>query len=658
MIFSAEKLYDAHGSHRGRTHQLPKATRKNRLYPQSSPMQAVMRTPKARLSLFANTPPLLLAGAAGLGALGLFATPVALGQISPGGVHSVSGEVPPAIPMNVSAVAMLDGGYRVSWADSSFEEGGYEIERSPAFPERIRRVNANVVQATDTQLLPVARYRVRTVGRALRSDWSPWVEARSVAASFARLAPGRGFTAPTPVPAPVGTSGALGYDAKAIARWDVVPFQTFSGNFVVGVVAFHMNGIERVDFSVNGGPWMPVTEMKLNPATGVMGYNALLRAADFPTGRLEVRAVVIPRTAGEARVLGGDINAQVVSGEHSMVLFANARRTMAALTRYVSPTGQDSNDGRTSATPKRSVTDAIYSMHEERRNVDGATVYLLPGEHVIEGASWPRSQMANSQRWLTIEAMPGTPRDGVTVRGAGADNRLGFVKLLRWRNVKMAAVTGAEVVGSWEENSRVWYDNVIVDGVDRRNTTANGVFGWTSWGGGKYITDSVVRNLRDGTTGFALVRNVAMNGILSDAFSSSALVINSSVTDINPFTTDVHPDIVQFHGGDFRNVILYGLESDQNFQYANGVQGIFFSRAATHTDVAVVDCDISNTPSWSQALILEGPVTNLYVSGSRINGPAGYGENLTTRNVMFQNVHFTRTQPAPRPGVIFRNSQQ
>ena len=42
------------------------------------------------------------------------------------------------------------------------------------------------------------------------------------------LVAGSGFTAPTLEPGPVGTPGELGYDAKAIARWDVVPYQVFS----------------------------------------------------------------------------------------------------------------------------------------------------------------------------------------------------------------------------------------------------------------------------------------------------------------------------------------------------------------------------------------------------------------------------------------------
>jgi hypothetical protein len=100
-------------------------------------------------------------------------------------------------------------------------------------------------------------------------------------------------------PPAVGSQSAPGFDAKAIARWDVVPYQTFTSDFNVGVVAFHMNGIDRVDFSCNGGPWVTVREMQLNPQTNVWEYTARLRAADFAAdGPAEVRAIAYPVTGG------------------------------------------------------------------------------------------------------------------------------------------------------------------------------------------------------------------------------------------------------------------------------------------------------------------------------------------------------------------------
>lgn len=100
----------------------------------------------------------------------------------------------------------------------------------------------------------------------------------------------------------LGEPGDFGYDAKAMARWDVVPYQTFDGDFNVGVVAFHINYIDRVEFSVNGGPWLPVYTMSMNSQINVVEYWATLRASDFTDGPLELRAVAYPKV-GIPRVL-------------------------------------------------------------------------------------------------------------------------------------------------------------------------------------------------------------------------------------------------------------------------------------------------------------------------------------------------------------------
>jgi len=74
-------------------------------------------------------------------------------------------------------------------------------------------------------------------------------------------------------PATQGDYVANGYsqNENAIARWDVVPYQTFTGNFNVGVVAFATvlggNQLDHVAFAVNGGAWVNVSAMTANPQT-------------------------------------------------------------------------------------------------------------------------------------------------------------------------------------------------------------------------------------------------------------------------------------------------------------------------------------------------------------------------------------------------------
>jgi hypothetical protein len=81
---------------------------------------------------------------------------------------------------------------------------------------------------------------------------------------------GSGFVAVTNQPAALGAPGMVGYTARAIARWSTVPAQVVDGIMAVGVVAFHRNGIDRVSFSANGGPWLDVSAATANPDTGVV----------------------------------------------------------------------------------------------------------------------------------------------------------------------------------------------------------------------------------------------------------------------------------------------------------------------------------------------------------------------------------------------------
>lgn len=470
------------------------------------------------------------------------------------------------------------------------------------------------------------------------------------------LTPGEGWSGATAQPDAVGDSEGLGYSRKPNARWDS-PRDThdITGTLNIGVVAFHINaggsrGIDYVEIAANGGAWVRARR-GVNPDTGVLEYYVALRASDFTDGTHELRARVYP-VCGVPRVLGGAYNA---NGEHSLYVTTNAGGTLPSAVRYVSTTGSNANNGLTAGAPKATVNDAIWSIHQAQGNVNGATIKLLAGTHTLANATWPASQMENSTRWLTIEPAEGVSRDDVHVRGAASDNRLGQVKLLRWHNVSIDAVTGAEVIGSYVSGARIWYDNCVIDGVDRTQASSGGWYGFTSWNGGKFITGCTIRNVRDAATLFTLVRNVQVSTVMSDAFSASACVLNSHVTDINPGESDAHPDIAQYHGGNYGNVLLYGVTSDKTYSYPNGVQGLFLSREASQTDLAVVDCVFSNNPSWSLALSMEGPLANVLISDTEIDGGAAWGQNLTTTDVVLERVTYRSTPLSSRSGVTIRS---
>ncbi|MCH7579567.1 MAG: hypothetical protein IIB22_04935, partial [Chloroflexi bacterium] len=148
---------------------------------------------------------------------------------------------------------------------------------------------------------------------------------------------GNGWSGPTNEPGPIGNPDDPGYDAKVIAHWDVVPYQTFNGDFEIGVVAFHINGIDRVEFSAEGGSWTPVSEMTLNSRTNVWEYWAVLNAEAFDDGPVEVRAIAYPKDAGEPRLLSYNYEYNGGPQVFGCQLYANSGGSLPSEVRYVNP---------------------------------------------------------------------------------------------------------------------------------------------------------------------------------------------------------------------------------------------------------------------------------------------------------------------------------
>ncbi len=196
-------------------------------------------------------------------------------------------------------------------------------------------------------------------------------------------------------------------------RWDVVPYQTFTDTFNVGVVAFDSAGIDHVSFSVNGGAWTDVSTMSVNPTTNVNEYWATLKASNLNDGPLEVRAIAYPKV-GVPRVLQGATDSG--NGEVSMFLNANAGGTLTNLVRYVSPTGDDANDGLTAQTPKlhhergRVIASPITSPTAGRSICHGGDLYA------VLSAVWNTNSSTTNQ-WMTVTAAPGVDRSQVIIAG-------------------------------------------------------------------------------------------------------------------------------------------------------------------------------------------------------------------------------------------------
>ncbi len=400
------------------------------------------------------------------------------------------------------------------------------------------------------------------------------------------LRPGNGFLAPAIQPAAIGHPGMIGYSAKAIARWDVVPFQTFTDKFQIGVIAFHINGADRVEFSVEGGPTKSRTIMSFNTQTagpnfaGVVEYTARLRASDFKLEQMiEIRAIVYPRNAGQPTVLAGPIVfgesyplSEASKGRRSLFLYADPNNSSFSPVRFVSPAGTDVNNN--GQLPFRTIQAAVQSLQNQYGRVDGATIYLHEGNYANVWGSYNFL----SNRWLTITSAPGANPQNVKITHRASYQATVGLKLLRLKNLTInlearpegnTSFTGM-YVGSPEYQVKIWFDTVKISGPEPMSSVfpyLSKTFYFVIAADG-YFTDCEYQDIRDGLSDAVLVRNTHIRNVAGDVFSGAQTVVSSSVDNImfieapNP-ANDPHADVYQSRpwAGVLDNIIVYGLKA-------------------------------------------------------------------------------------------------
>lgn len=381
------------------------------------------------------------------------------------------------------------------------------------------------------------------------------------------LIPGLGFSGATVAPHRVGNHFDPGYDAQAIARWDVVPYQDVTDRFEVGVVAFHMSGIERVSFSVEGGPFKDVAEPALNPQTGVVEYFATLHPDLFESsqeGLIEVRAVAYPK-AGQPRVLEP--------------LYLNLDK--GGLPRHyawVDPISGDDATGQVYTVPERpqsvlafktaqGAAHAIAWQPGQNYAADGGTVYLMPGNHVWGGYTWATRAPTRS-RFLTIAAEPSA--------AAGSVRFTSGYMAFKTQLLHVVGVTfdGASAVsGPTADHGapRIWLDRVVMRGSGRNDPRTLIDAGARA----VYVTDSEITSTMNAIFGAqeGFARGVRIHSIGGDAFQNVPMVINCEVSDLDGSGNDTHTDLYQLNGTNMDNLIVYGLQAH------DGIGGqVFISR--------------------------------------------------------------------------------
>lgn len=571
----------------------------------------------------------------------------------------------PGTPANLALTVQSAYAIQLNWADPS-NETGFQIERETDGTGTwsvIATPGQGVTTYADATVQPGTQYwyRVSALNTAGASAASNAVNATTAAV----IVPGTGWTGPTAQPATMGLPGQAMYTENAIARWDVVPYQTFTGTFNVGVVAFDSAGIDHVAISVNGGPWTNVSQMTLNPQTGnssaigvksagVVEYWATLRASDFAAdGQVEVRAIAYP-TVGVPRVLqGATVQA---NGVESLFLNADGHQTLPTITKFVSPTGSDTTGDGSQGNPFATIFKASLAIQAASgiSKADNGTIYLTAGNYDwagrIANGGYNSPEVKTLSGWLTITAAPGVAANQVNISTCGGSADMLHTKLVRLKGITLST----NLAQSNDLASMVWFDGSILTGTGTANDLT--FAGPTSWTGGILVTDCSVGNSVFGVQSAMLQRNVAVNNIGSDAFTNSLMVINSTAQNITvPTGSGYHPDVLQLFGI-FNNVIYYGISATQNVNS----QGLFLDHADFPTslkDAAFVNFNINNqTNGQSDYQVFQFccPCQNMLVLDSKFVGPAYWRTDLgfSAVDVVVTDTTFS-VLPGPVAGVTY-----
>lgn len=393
------------------------------------------------------------------------------------------------------------------------------------------------------------------------------------------LQPGEGWDGPTTEPGPVGDPAAPGYEARVIARWDVVPHQRITAPFEVGVLAFHRAFVDRVEFSLEGGPWQAATERTLNARTGVWEYTASIHPLELAPGPIEVRAIAYPEH-GQPRLL-------------EPLWLEVAASAAAGPVVHVDAVGGDDEAGDGSAdAPFRSLwraSAAIRDLVGGASAGDGAVIACAAGTYVWERAAG-ETTAETSSTWITVEPAPGVAREDVhIVKTADTSNNGLDTKLVRLHDITLSGPT-LSLHCSTGQDRFLWIDGCRLE--------AGGKFWTNGWYDGVYATGAVA----DGTTDHAfvgchLLRGCEVRNFGGDAFKGARCAVNCSVENQVGLENSLHSDIWQNMNSADENVILYGITTGGDMQE----QGIF-SRTAEHLDVAIVNCEIvlNGYPSQNQ----------------------------------------------------------
>lgn len=458
------------------------------------------------------------------------------------------------------------------------------------------------------------------------------------------LVPGDGWNGVTQTPDPVGDDSTAGFDAEIIGRWDEVPYQTVDGAFAIGIVAFHMNGIDRIEMALDGGPWKTLDHMQINPRTGVLEYVAMipeeLGEADAD-GLLELRAKVYPSEAGLPRVL------------EPFYLYVDTGESADKGTIYVAASGDPNTGDGSALKPYATIQKALNKVYSDMRRYDGGEIVLTEaGRYDIDSPAFS----VENNRWITIRPAEGLDRDDVIIAaGSGTEIIRPKTKWLKFEGLSV------DFSDSWqmykEDTHKQWYENCKwFSGEGWGYTPPQSLTPVRNHGyPGLYITDSEAYDTLYGFVTCNLVRNCHVEKISGDAYQNSLMVVNSTAHNLDSTVNSHHTDLFQFFGH-FEDLIVYNVNASQVISCQNFFLDHYQS---SFTNCAFVNIAVQNAesdPPFSQLNSAHDHVLFYHISnpGQRFGLRDDFiGEKkFTAHNVVFRNSIVERIQAADYFGPI------
>lgn len=343
-----------------------------------------------------------------------------------------------------------------------------------------------------------------------------------------------------------------------IARVDVVPYQRieYGTTFNFGVVAFSKEGIDRVEFNINGqgytGGVKTATEMTKNTQAtsiettghdGVWEYWVPISSNEFTSNG---SIIIIPT------VYGKDDDTRVLD---SVTLIVEATEIGNHTTAWVDSVSGNNSTGQVNDINHSYLTiDAAVSAAQTANggSSDGNIIYLKNGTYTLAGMT------ANATtEWLTITKDSVATQTGVVISSGGTSSPVGLLKL---SNLTVQGA-GDYIITSYDATT-LWDDQVRQIGNGRWSSINNEAVPISHNDENRYSTNAYIYDSGRGFEQAALVRGAKIEHIGNDAFSNTSLIINSIVDGLDPGPSGIHGDVYQAHTtgvAPASNRILYGL---------------------------------------------------------------------------------------------------